>query len=182
LPVPRLFCHEYLGFTLRGFCCIARSAEQQPQIRLLIVGFYVIGPNPRYLRCNRLRLSCLSGSKRKTQPAGVRGPICRRGLDRFRVRRVGDIGRRVLFGVSCKRQQFLRGVGNLQRALPFVSRASCRAKARLRHGQVHVLYHGIDDRMFAQEQIFDFTPALQSGERVHVLQKKVLPLDRACLR
>src|SRR5438477_24444 len=49
---------------------------------------------------------------------------------------------------------------------------------RLRHGEVHVLYHGIHDRVFAQEEIFDFTPALQSGERVHVLKKEVLPLDR----
>ena len=53
---------------------------------------------------------------------------------------------------------------------------------RLRHGKVHVLHHGIDGRMFAQEQIFDFTPALQSDERVHVLKEEVLPLDRVCLR
>ncbi len=87
-----------------------------------------------------------------------------------------------MFGVSCDRQQFLWGVRDLQRALPFVSRASCRAQTRLRHGEVHVLDHGIDDRMFAQEQIFDFTPALQNSKRVHVLKKEVLPLDRARLR
>ena len=53
---------------------------------------------------------------------------------------------------------------------------------RLRHGEVHVLHHGIDDRMFAQEQIFDFTPALERGERVHVLKEEVLPLYCARLR
>src|SRR5947208_8296754 len=36
--------------------------------------------------------------------------------------------------------------------------------------------------MFAQEQIFDFTPALQSSERVRVLKEEVLPLYRVCLR
>ena len=53
---------------------------------------------------------------------------------------------------------------------------------RLRHGEVHVLHHWIDDRMFAHQQIFDFTPALERGERVDVLKEKVLPLYRARLR
>ena len=57
---------------------------------------------------------------RRTRP-----DFCRRGLDRFRVRGIGDIDGRVLFGVSCERQQFLRGVRDLQRALPFVSRGGC---------------------------------------------------------
>src|SRR6266566_4899249 len=67
-------------------------------------------------------------------------------------------------------------------ALPLVNRASGRAQMRLRHGEVHVLQHGIDDRMFTHQQIFDFTPALQSSERVDVQEKKILPLDGVRLR
>ena len=45
-----------------------------------------------------------------------------------------------------------------------------------------MLHHGIDDRMFAQEQIFDFIPALERHEGIDVLQEKILPLYCARLR
>src|SRR4029077_14339178 len=52
----------------------------------------------------------------------------------------------------------------------------------LSNGEVHVLEHWVDGETFADQQVFDVTPALARRQRVDVLQKKVLTLPRARLR
>ena len=74
-------------------------------------------------------------------------------------------------------QQFLGRVRNFQSALPFVGCASCRTQVRLRDRKVHVLKHWLDWETFADQQVLDLIPALERGERVQVLQKKVLRCD-----
>ena len=153
--------------------------QQQSQIPFIVLDRGVVRPDLQHLRQHRMNFVGVAGALRQPQSPLLCDPQLRRYLRSVVERRLGNIGNPVFLGVLADRDQFSRIAGSgFERALPIIFAGGFFTKLRVAPRQIHVLHDRIERVTIVQQQLLDLAPALESAERIEVLQKKLAAKKR----